>query len=636
MLVKNRALALAAAALAALATGVSGAQAGTVEMTSCSGFGDGAADGDVSGAVWQGTSNGSFSTANRCVQGGSFQIIPSGYPHKADSARWQTTAPPSIQIVHAVTPFNDVLIDPHSGSGFRSSFFWNGGSLAISPVNNCCGGMYFGSGINRWLGPSHTFGWRVMCAIGRCGVPLQILDVRGIDLVGVDNSVPRLLALGSNNIWYQASKWIRGSGWPASFQSTDDSGVCAMSAAVAGQPIPGPTALARNTHSWTQCPPTQRMDLTIDTTRYSNGPLPLKLGAADAANPANVAAPSETLRVDNQPVSLRLTGPSDSSFTAGTQYVTAIASAGPSGVAIGCSVDGSRSQIHLGPAAEIPVSGLGVHRVLCFAQNGAMDPSGNPARTALQSWTIKIGAPSVMRISFTHVIKPRCHLVHVAGHRQPHRKVAKQRRCHPPRVTDHLTHRVPHGHSAAVSGWLGTANGTPLGAQQIELLTAPDDGQHRFGRAATVTTKRNGTWRAKLAPGPSRLVVALYRGGPLTEGAFSPEAHLLVPAKIKLLSISPRHVPWGGTVRITGQLLGGYLPPGGALVRLRIGFGHSFQTYGIQEHVIGNGLFSTTYTFGAGSPSVRRTFWFEVASLPMGNYPYAPAASKRIMVSVGG
>ena len=33
----------------------------------------------------------------------------------------------------------------------------------------------------------------------------------------------------------------------------------------------------------------------------------------------------------------------------------------------------------------------------------------------------------------------------------------------------------------------------------------------------------------------------------------------------------PPAVPWGGTVRIVGELDGGYLPPGGALVRLRIG-----------------------------------------------------------------
>ena len=80
---------------------------------------------------------------------------------------------------------------------------------------------------------------------------------------------------------------------------------------------------------------------------------------------------------------------------------------------------------------------------------------------------------------------------------------------------------------------------------------------------------------------------------------------------------------WGGTVRITGQLLGGYLPSGGALVRLRIGQGSSYQTYGVQEHVTGNGRFTTTYQFGAGDPAAYRSFWFQIATLPMGDYPYA-------------
>jgi hypothetical protein len=42
------------------------------------------------------------------------------------------------------------------------------------------------------------------------------------------------------------------------------------------------------------------------------------------------------------------------------------------------------------------------------------------------------------------------------------------------------------------------------------------------------------------------------------------------------------------------------------------------------------------YTFGVGDPSVLRTYWFQVASLPMGNYPWAPAASGKQFVTVGG
>ena len=117
---------------------------------------------------------------------------------------------------------------------------------------------------------------------------------------------------------------------------------------------------------------------------------------------------------------------------------------------------------------------------------------------------------------------------------------------------------------------------------------------------------------------------------------MSSQVHVIVPAKVKLLSVVPSRVAWSGTVRITGQLLGGYLPPGGALVRLRIGAGSSYTTYGVQEHVTGSGRFSTTYTFGAGQASSYQRFWFQISSLPMGSYPFSPSGSGRRSVLVGG
>jgi hypothetical protein len=136
--------------------------------------------------------------------------------------------------------------------------------------------------------------------------------------------------------------------------------------------------------------------------------------------------------------------------------------------------------------------------------------------------------------------------------------------------------------------------------------------------------------------GPSRLVEAYYAGAPTFEPSVSAQVRVIVPAKVKLISVRPRRVAWNGTVRITGQLLGGYLPPGRALVRLRIGRASNFQTYGVQEHVTGNGRFTTAYTFGAGYAGIYRSYWFQIATLPMGNYPYAPASIGRQSVLVGG
>ena len=56
----------------------------------------------------------------------------------------------------------------------------------------------------------------------------------------------------------------------------------------------------------------------------------------------------------------------------------------------------------------------------------------------------------------------------------------------------------------------------------------------------------------------------------------------------------------------------------------------------MQEHVTGNGRFTTTYTFGAGYAGAYKSYWFQIATLPVGDYPYAPAASGRRSVLVGG
>jgi hypothetical protein len=205
-----------------------------------------------------------------------------------------------------------------------------------------------------------------------------------------------------------------------------------------------------------------------------------------------------------------------------------------------------------------------------------------------------------------------------------------------PHVVMHSTKRVGHGRRASVSGWLGMPDGTALGGQVVRVLTAPDNGLGHFTQAAVATTAANGSWSARLPAGPSRLVEAYYAGASTLEPSVSAQVHEVVPAKVKLLSIFPPRVAWAGTVRIVGQLVGGYLPPGGALVRLRIGSGSSYSTYGVQEHVTGNGRFSTTYTFGAGQSSSFQRFWFQLASLPMGSYPFSPSDSGKRYVLVGG
>jgi hypothetical protein len=89
-------------------------------------------------------------------------------------------------------------------------------------------------------------------------------------------------------------------------------------------------------------------------------------------------------------------------------------------------------------------------------------------------------------------------------------------------------------------------------------------------------------------------------------------------------------------VHVEAQLLGGFLPAGGALVRLRLGYGNAKITYGVREHVGGSGRFEVTNRFGPGPSGLIRHYWLQECSLPESNYPFAAACSQRSAITVGG
>jgi hypothetical protein len=202
-------------------------------------------------------------------------------------------------------------------------------------------------------------------------------------------------------------------------------------------------------------------------------------------------------------------------------------------------------------------------------------------------------------------------------------------------VFDTSAERIQYGARTTVSGWLGTPNGRALGSQVVWILSAPDDGSKRFTRVATARTAANGTWTATLPPGPSRLIEAVYGGSSMTEASLSSDVRVIVPSKIQL-SISPARVPWGGELLIRGRLLGGYVPADNAVVsrllRVRIGTGGSHETVEI-ANVDRSGRFHTSYCFKPGQGVVGA--WLSVSTRSAAGYPYAPASSRRVAVTVG-
>ncbi|MBV8940877.1 MAG: hypothetical protein JO240_04005 [Solirubrobacterales bacterium] len=203
---------------------------------------------------------------------------------------------------------------------------------------------------------------------------------------------------------------------------------------------------------------------------------------------------------------------------------------------------------------------------------------------------------------------------------------------HPPKQ------RVPFGARTTIGGRLTVKGHRGVSGQIVYVLTAPDNHSFHYSRVATVRTAVSGRWRATLPAGPSRLIKAVYAGDSTHAYASSRVATATVGAKVEVLRLWPRRLPWGKTVHINGWLAGGYLPPppAGELVRLRLGYGKAYTTYGVKTDVSGNGHFKVTYRFGMGRARVVRHYWFEECSLPADDYPYAPACSRKITVRVGG
>ncbi len=588
-------------------------------------------------------------------------------------ADWQANAPSGLVIVGAsVAPGGMTSDGINDGGAFGGGFYWAGGGSEV----------YDGE-MNAGFAPlwSSYFGWQVVCGLKSCSHNLNALAVSDISLYVQETVGPTLAS--PDGLW-QAPGWVRGD-WTLHFYGDSPSGLCGLGATINDQSAAS-IGSPQDTSVWHQCD-APSISQTIHTWQYGGGAMPLTLSAWDAAGePVDY---TRTIYIDNSQPTVSLSGPTDVPSTAGTQYVTATAAAGPSGMyGISCSVDGASAQWYPGATAQVPVSGVGEHSIQCSAANNAVDPAGNHGWSDPATWSLKIGDPTESGITFGHIVnalhcqpvkervKVPARWVTVRRHhkssrirRRAHTKLVSVTRCHArtklervavrvrvhrdgkqvwitrykrerivliPHLENSTQLRVGHGQPAAVSGWLGNYAGVALGGQTVSVLTAPDNGLGQFTTAATVTTAADGRWSATLSPGPSRLIEAAYSGGPTTEPSVSGQVHLVVPAKIGLLSISPREVAWGGTVRLVGQLYDGYLPPTGALVRLRIGIGANRTTYGVKEHVTGNGTFSTSYTFGAGLSNVYRRYWFQVASLPTGDYPYAPANSRRMSVIVGG
>lgn len=580
--------------------------------------------------------------------------------------RWSLRAPAGLVISSVDIPhmYSRGIDD---GSGWDGGLFWGGGSGRVRTVDGESSWSSADSGGPSFKWPSdgtRYFGWRLACRARRCRhggnrwLSVEFAELRVRELRPPQLAAPDGLL--------KASGWIRG-WWPLHFSGDSPTGLCAMSASLNGATGPGAVS-QRNSAVWHQCS-ARPVDQAIDTAQYGQGTMPLTITAVDAAGQS--VSYTRTIQVDNERPTATLSGARQASSAAGTQYIRASATAGPSGVAgITCSLDGAPDHWHAGANAWIPVQGVGLHRISCLSQSNARDATGAHATSAPATWTVLIRAPSVSTLSLVRIAGAlHCIQAHERvripghwstayhhGHRVRVWVPAQTRRvrvvhCHPrvvhrrvrqnghwitkrivllPHRVDVSHLRVPYGKSATLTGWLGTPSGDALAGQQVEVMSTPANGSKNRRQVAVTRTGPDGVWTVHLRPGPSRILGAVYRGSNRNEPSASQTVHLVVPASLKL-QIQPRQVHWGGTIRIRGTVRGGYIPAAGEVVFLFAGWrGGSAEIGNVYAGT--GGRFSSTYTFHNGTGTQRYRLWATTGR--EADYPYVPNRSNRVSVTV--
>jgi hypothetical protein len=662
--------------------------AGIIWIHVCGSFTPGAGStGGALGTAHSGSSASGVSTPYQCPGPGSaangMEVIGSGSSVPAGGrGYWQIDAPQGLAIVGAHTEGAGMIsYGVNSNMGWGGGFYWQGGGVGAH-----AGEVAFSSPPLL----SSYFGWQIICGWSKCdgaNKPGEI-SVLGLEIEGAEASGPSVSAtpgsLGAT------TGWVRGS-WPVAFSADGPSGACQLAATLGGLSVSQPVNEPQSQTTWHQCP-VGSFSQSFNTASVASGSsVPLVMWARDAAYDYSAgaylsSAVTKYVNIDNDPVTVSMSGPTDAPTTAGVQYVTATASAGPAGVAgLSCSLNGAPAQWYPGSSARVAVQNLGPNSVTCSAANNARDAAGNPAWSAPASWTLSIRQPTTAALSFGSRIldalqcarsKERVKVPakwvivrrqgkRVKVKRRAHTKLVKVTRCHPrmvrvrvrvkvkghwrwrseqqarlPHTIQLSTWRARHGATTKVVGWLGTSAGVALAGQTVRILTAPNNGLDAFTQAAVATTGQDGVWSATLRAGPSRLVEAVYDGGSTVEPAASGQVRLIVPALVKL-TIKPRRTHWWrsprspGTIRISGRVLGGYIPGADQqLLRLRIGvvgIPGVQSTIGIPD-IAPDGRFHTTWTPAPGNGTVH--FWFSVSTLHEADFPFAPASSRRVDVIV--
>ena len=288
---------------------------------------------------------------------------------------YQITAPPGItinKVVYDIAQLQNVA----DGHGWIGLTYWNDGTAQVQSPGTAADAAA--------SGPLNTPYWGIelRCVQATCTWPGKI-QLDQFTISASETQGPSITpTTDPTSLWNQHG-WVwnpPADPWPLALAATAPGGICSLNVqSGAGPAIADPSLPGPNDSSWLQCQQSTTWAATLDTRDYISGAgqMPMTLQATDAAGVVNPAM-SETLNVDNDPVSVSLSTPDDPNPTVWVNHavtVNATPSTGPSGLGgLTCTVDGGSAQSY--PARGLTVDGDGLRTVSCTVWNNAVDPQG--------------------------------------------------------------------------------------------------------------------------------------------------------------------------------------------------------------------------------------------------------------------
>ena len=195
---------------------------------------------------------------------------------------------------------------------------------------------------------------------------------------------------------------------------------------------------------------------------------------------------------------------------------------------------------------------------------------------------------------------------------------------------------VPFRVAATLAGRLVDADGAGLAERTLRVVSRPSRGALRRSAVDRVQTGPHGGFRLRLAAGTSRRVSIAFRGEGGLAGAERGPLKLRVRGGVELRA-APLQVQTGATVRFSGRVrsFGAPLPRRGKLIAIQYYEEAARRWRPIvvtrSDH---SGGFRVRYRFRyvSGVAQIR----IRAAILPEERWPYAPGASRPIVLRVTG